>query len=382
MRNVKYILLLAVVVVIGLLHLFTPGYLTFYHDTYRRLSYFPIALGGIWFGVRGGLTLAALTSLAFIPHLLLFFGQEPATYLSELTEILLYLAAGGFIGIIAGKESRLRIKYQQLSEKLQASYQRLHEETQLLVEVEEELRVSQKLSTLGKLSASLAHEIKNPLGSIKGTAEILLDDYPAGHPKREFVEILLTESARLDASVNEVLHLFRGQTAADADVEREPLGRVLAHVVSLLRGELGKKRITLSVGDTAAVESFPVDGTKIAQILINLMLNALEALPPGGQIAVDGTGDDRGIRLRVRDNGPGVPPAVKAKLFQPFVTSKEDGAGLGLSISRKIAISYGGDLRLLDSAQGACFEIFLPHAPPAKFDAPKAPDAGPRRDER
>jgi hypothetical protein len=87
MEKFKYTSLVLVVIGIGLLHFFTPGHLVFYHDTYRRLSYFPIALGGIWYGVWGGVSLALLTSIAFIPHLLIFFGEEPATYLSELTEI-------------------------------------------------------------------------------------------------------------------------------------------------------------------------------------------------------------------------------------------------------------------------------------------------------
>ena len=108
MKKYLFIFLVLIVIGIGLLHFFTPGYQVFYHDTYRRLSYFPIVIGAIWFGVSGGLVLAVLTSIAFIPHLLLYIGKEPQTYLSELTEIILYLLAGGVVGLIAGKESRLR----------------------------------------------------------------------------------------------------------------------------------------------------------------------------------------------------------------------------------------------------------------------------------
>ena len=93
MRKILFAILVLVVIAIGLLHFLTPGYLIFYHDMYRRLSYFPIVLGAIWFGVWGGLALAVMSSIAFIPHVLLYIGQETGTYLSELTEIIACLIA-------------------------------------------------------------------------------------------------------------------------------------------------------------------------------------------------------------------------------------------------------------------------------------------------
>lgn len=360
MKNFRYPILILIVIGIGLLHYFTPGYLIFYHDTYRRLSYFPIALGGIWFGVKGGLSLAALTSIAFIPHLLIFMGKGLETYLSELTEIILYLAAGTLVGMIAGKESRLRKKYKLLSEKLKRSYRRLHKETELLLEVEEQLRVSQKLSTLGQVSSSLAHEIKNPLGSIKGSAEILRDDYPEGHPKREFVDIIFSETARLDNSVNEVLSIFRGSQAPENNIKKEPLSGVLKRLIRFMEGKLASRNIRLSGHGFDTVSEVQVAGEKIFQIFINLILNAADALSQDGEIIFTAHLDKDGARVVVRDNGPGVSSELRGKIFEPFVTGKEEGTGLGLFISRKIAESYGGDVRLMDSEQGTCFEVLLP----------------------
>ena len=175
MRRILFAILVLVVIGIGVLHFVTPGYQIFYHDMYRRLSYFPIVLGAIWFGVWGGLMLAVMSSIAFIPHVLLYIGEGAGTYLSELTEIILYLAAGTVTGIIAGKESSLRQRYKDLSEKLEKSYDKLHRETQLLLEVEEQLSAAQKLSALGQLSASLAHEIKNPLNFVNNFSEVSVD---------------------------------------------------------------------------------------------------------------------------------------------------------------------------------------------------------------
>ena len=133
---IVFFLLLASVAAIGLLHALTPGHLSLYHDTYRRLSYFPIAIGAVVFGLWGGVSLAVLSCLAFVPHLFLFWARGPEAYYSELSEIAFYLAAGIVIGLISSRENRLREKYKALSEKLAASYERLHEQASRLLEAE------------------------------------------------------------------------------------------------------------------------------------------------------------------------------------------------------------------------------------------------------
>jgi len=362
-RKILFIFLVLIVLGIGALHLFTPGYMIFYHDMFRRLSYFPIVLGAIWFGVWGGLTLAILSSIAFIPHVLLYIGDSAGTYLSELTEIILYIAAGTVTGIIAGRESRLRKRYMELSGQLEKSYDKLHRETQLLLEVEEQLSAAQKLSALGQLSASLAHEIKNPLSSIKGTAEILLDEFPYGHPKREFVEILLKETTRLNNTVEEVLAFSRRGVSdkGKGKNETEPLSQVIDRVTSLLASQVKKKSIKLTVTDWEEGKTFPVAGEKLSQVFLNIILNSIDAVPAKGAITITAEKQDGGYAVIVKDNGPGIPDELKKKIFDPFYSTKDGGTGLGLSISKKIVESYGGSLTLSDSEEGgACFTVYLP----------------------
>ncbi len=360
MRRVLLFLLLVLIVLgIGLLHFITPGYYIFYHDTYRRISYLPIVVGAVLFGLRGGLTLAILASIAFIPHLLLFIGKAPETYLSELTEVVLYLAAGIVTGIIAGREAKLRAQYKLLSEKLERSYSQLHNETEQLLEAEEHLAAAQKMSALGELSASLAHEIKNPLSSIRGTAEILLDDYPDDHPKREFVQILLKEATRLNATVEEVLRYSRGRPSEEEPTE--PLSAVISRVSKLLSSQLRGKAIDFALKGVEHGDDFYVAGDKLAQVFLNIILNAIDAVPQGGRITVSVAkeGEDRAVTIA--DNGPGIPDRNKAHIFEPFFSSKEGGTGLGLVISRKIIEGYGGTITVSDSeAGGARFTVFLP----------------------
>ena len=363
MRKILFAILVLVVICIGLLHFFTPAYMIFYHDMFRRLSYFPIVLGAIWFGVWGGLFFAVMSSIAFIPHVLLYIGEGVGTYLSELTEIILYLAAGTVTGIIAGRESRLRNRYKELSEKLEKSYDKLHRETQLMLEVEEQLSAAQKLSALGQLSASLAHEIKNPLSSIKGTAEILLDEFPKDHPKREFVEILLKETKRLNNTVDEVLQFSRRgmQGKKKEEIKTEPLSQVIDRVTSLLASQLQKKSIKLTVNGWEEGKDFFVASEKLSQVFLNIILNGIDAVPPRGEIIIETMKHAAGCTISVKDHGTGIADERTDKIFSAFYSTKEDGTGLGLSISKKIVESYGGTLALSDvETGGACFTVFLP----------------------
>jgi signal transduction histidine kinase len=362
MRKHLFILLVVIVIAIGMAHFFTPADLFFYHDTYRRLSYFPIVLGAIWFGFRGGVILAVLSSIFFIPHILLFIGKGPETYINELLEIFLYLAAGSVTGLIVSRQNKLREQYKALSEKLEKSYSRLHQETKLLIEVEEQLSASQKFSALGQLSASLAHEIKNPLSSIKGTAEILLDEFPEGHPKREFAQILLKETTRLNTTVEEVLQYSRGQQSEKGP--SEAASRVIHQVARLLKSQLQKKAIDLTINLSPESDAFNVDRSKMSQVFLNIILNSIDAVPNGGRIRIETERNETGLIIHIADNGPGVPAEDRERVFTPFVTGKEDGTGLGLPISRKIVERYGGSLTVTDSDMGgACFTILLPTAP-------------------
>ena len=360
MRKVLLLSLIVMVIAIGLLHFFTPGHLHFYHDTYRRLSYFPIVLGGLWFGVRGGLAMAVLSSVFFIPHVLLYIGQGPDAYLSELAEIILYLAAGLLVGGISGRQTRLREKYRQLSEKLQKSYGQLHEETAQLIEAEEQLAKAQKFSALGKMSAYLAHEIKNPLSSIKGSAEILVDEFPKEHPSREFVDILVRETGRLQSTVEDVLKFSREKGAAAESLASLP--EVAYHVAALLEGPIKEKSINLRFHGMEAGEDFPVVEGKITQVLLNIMLNSIDAVHHDeGEIHISFEQQDAGGAIEVCDNGQGIPKQYRERVFEPFYTGKADGTGLGLLISRKIVEGFGGEITVADGIDGgACFRIFLP----------------------
>ncbi len=360
MKKTIFICLLGMVAIIGMLHYLTPGYMILFHDTYRRLSYFPIAIGAILYGLPGGLIIALLSCLSFVPHLLMFWFQGPQAYYSELSEIFFYLAAGLVIGLISSRENKLREKYQQLSEKLAGSYQRLHDQATRLVQAEKKLGQARKLSSLGHVSASLAHEIKNPLASIKGAAEILADEVGPSHPKHEFIEIMRSEISRLNNSVDEVLAYCRGQQTLNKD-RLEPLVDILDKVILLLAPQIREKSIDLTCERTGATSMIQVEEAAMIQVLVNIILNAVDAVPKKGKIRICHTQEPKGCRIDVADNGPGIPSEKFEKIFESFVTFKEGGTGLGLSITRKVIERLGGTIGVgCSDMGGALFSVFLP----------------------
>ncbi len=361
-RTSNVILLSLIVVAVGLLHTFTPADKLVLHDFYRRFSYLPIVVAAILYGVRGGVIVAACTSLAFIPHLRHFYHLGPSAYLSELPEIILYFGAGIVTGSIAGREKQLRIRYQLLSRQLELSYKKLHRQAKILVEVQGQLHASQKLSALGQLSASLAHEVKNPLAAIRGAAEILADEFPEDHPKHEFTDILLKETSRLSSTVEEVLRFSRNQNPRPEAPELEALGQVLERVTRLMDSNFLEKNITLETKVSSRVANVLVDGDRMAQVFINLLLNSCEMMEQNGSIIIACKEEGGRIEIAFQDNGPGVPEADRQNIFTPFYTTRQGGTGLGLAISSRIVESYGGTLTVdsPDSGSGAVFVVSLP----------------------
>jgi len=285
---------------------------------------------------------------------------------------LFYLAAGVVIGLISSRENKLKEKYKNLSEKLAGSYKRLHKQASQLVEAQKQLGESQKLSMLGHVSASLAHEIKNPLASIKGAAEILADEVPENHPKHEFIEIMRMEISRLNHSVDDVLKYCRGQQYQNK-VRKESVEKIINRVVLLLEAGVKEKSIQVSIqiagqiagkiaGQAEARKNgFVTDEAAMIQVLMNIMINAVDAVEKNGKILIELGTYERGCLIRISDDGPGIDKSMAKKVFQSFVTFKEEGTGLGLSISKRIVESLGGKIVIEESTLGgAAFSIFLP----------------------
>jgi signal transduction histidine kinase len=230
-----------------------------------------------------------------------------------------------------------------------------------LIEAEKQLATVQRVSTLGEVTASLAHEIKNPLSSIKGTAEILMEEFPEDHPKREFAEILHKEVGRLHVTLENILDYAGGKRTRNN--ANEILSTVLQHQKKLLEPMLYSNGIEFEFKNLQYGDMFYVVGDPLRQVFMNLMINSIEVLKDSKQpkIIVEIKQSAHGYSVEVHDNGPGITPENQQKLFSPFFTTKENGTGLGLLISRKLVEGCGGTLTLKESQLGgACFSVFFP----------------------
>jgi signal transduction histidine kinase len=194
------------------------------------------------------------------------------------------------------------------------------------------------------MAAVLAHEIRNPLGSIRGTAEILKDDYPPGEPKHEFIEIQIKETERLNRVVEEFLRMARPQQKAE--MARTPLREELETIVTLTAADAGERGVVLKLSQTDTDLAVRGDGEKLRQAFLNIVINALQSTPAGGHVAIDASRTGSMCTIRCSDTGPGMDGETLARIFDPFFTTKPDGTGLGLPITKKIIEGHGGTIEV------------------------------------
>jgi two-component system sensor histidine kinase HydH len=316
------------------------------HGLHRRLCYLPILLGGLWFGLRGGLTVSVLISAAVIP--LALRQSAPFWDNQDLIEIAFYLSLGILTGFLVDRREAERAR----RERLQAS-----------------LAESRRLAALGQMAAGIAHEIRTPLGSIQGAAEILAEDFPHGHPRKPFHGILLQETRRLGAVVQDFLDLGRPISLEMAPVEA---GHALQACVESLHA-LGRERgVALKTGAPRRC-MVQADAHRLHQALTNIVRNAVQVSPGGACVEVTVTPSDGGCLFVVEDRGPGLAPGDETSVFEPFFTRRKDGTGLGLALVSQIASAHGGWVRAANrEGGGARFELWLPSARGAREEGSHA----------
>ncbi|MCM3664234.1 PAS domain S-box protein [Mesobacillus subterraneus] len=222
---------------------------------------------------------------------------------------------------------------------------------------EEMLHRQDKLAAVGQLAAGVAHEIRNPLTSMKGYAEFLqLDEKDP--QRQEFIEIILDEIDRVNNIVEEFMVLAKPKAV---ELEERNIIPIVQNVVSMLKFEARKRNVKLEFDTVEEIVQIECDENRLKQVFLNFMKNGIEAMPDGGDLRVKAEIHDENIVISIQDTGVGIPPETLKKIGEPFYTTKKNGNGLGLMVSFKIIESHNGKVYIeSEQNKGTTFKILLP----------------------
>ena len=254
-------------------------------------------------------------------------------------------------GILSDLEKRQRKKYEQTAIELETAYRQLQGSF-------EQIRMADRLSALGQLSAGMAHEIRNPLGSIKGGIEIIEEGVDEDSKKYEFIQIIKKEIHRLDRKISDFLKYARPPFP-----ERRvcAINKIVNSVIRLVEKRAEQEDIFIDAKLADGLPELLIDSEQIRQALLNIVLNAIQSIREGGRIEIETGLDEDFLCISVSDNGSGIPEENIARLFDPFFTTKDDGTGLGLSITFQLIKSHNGEVEVEQNKSGGSrFIIKLP----------------------
>ena len=262
------------------------------------------------------------------------FGAAGGTLVVGLTTSVLRDSLGGISGVVANFMDLTSVK-------------RMHEDLQ------QKLR----LAGMGRLAAGVAHEVRNPLGAIKGMAQLIQEGLPESDPRGKYAHIIEKETDRLNRVVEDLLSLAHGQT------EREPcnINALLAQAKELAKHGLGDKHAEV-LDETGEIPEVTAEAGRLVQAFLNVFLNAFEAVPDNGRVRHKTAylPESGQILIELANTGCPIPPEVKARMFEPFFTTKEKGSGLGLAVAHQIITSHGGAITAESTEEETAIRIVLP----------------------
>jgi signal transduction histidine kinase len=343
---------------ITVLHYRTLAEYAWAHDVLRRLYYLPILFAAFSGGLRGGISVSVFASLIYFPHAFLsLVARDPGDALEKGLEILLYNIVAVVAGLLVDRERREREKQERLARKLSDA---LEEQRR----IESQLIRAGRLGALGELTAGIAHEIKNPLHTMKGTAEILRDAIPSDAPERRMLDIHMEEIDRLAQTAERFLTFAR---PAPSDRRPIDLREVVQRVASLVETQARREGVTTEVSRYDGGEEPVVmgDADQLTQLLLNIAINGVQAMAGrgGGTLSFSVFPERHGGKgyfcVGLRNDGPPIPEDHRERIFDPFYTTKDGGTGLGLSICSRIADQHDGLLSVRNLPEGKGVEFAL-----------------------
>lgn len=345
---------------VGVAHWGAPAQHEWVHDVARRAFYLPLVAAGALGGLRGGLAAAVAVLAIYAPHALMGMDAgDPASSSEKLLEMVFYVVLGGTSGFLAERSERDRLQQADLARRLAKTLEEVQQRDALLAR-------ASRLESLGELTAGLAHEIRNPLHAMRSTAEILADFVPADSPARPLASAHLAEIDRLATVLGRFLDFARKKPVTFSPVLP---GDVIARVGDLVRAQAARQGTHLLVSAPLEERAVQGDVDQLVQVVLAICLNALQALGSGGSVLLDVEMEDvagHQIALRITNDGPPIPATLLDRIFDPFVSSRSQGTGLGLAVAWRIVEAHGGWIEASNQsdAGGVLFRVVLPVSAP------------------
>jgi nitrogen-specific signal transduction histidine kinase len=336
------------------------------NSNYYPIYFLPVLSAAIYFGPLVALAWTTAASLAYLSLLypaLLESEMTPEGYSILTIRVLFFYVAAILVNRFAVENRRQVQRLEDLSGKLEETNRQLRR-------AEADARRAERLAALGQLSAGLAHEIRNPLGVIKGSADMLSRKVAGSEPLvAELAGYISSEVNRLNALVVRFLDFAR---PSKLELRPERISEIVDRALDAAIASFPDAGVNIERQYAPNLPEIPVDPQLCEQVFVNLITNAFQAMQAGGGslektlhivIAPEVSNGESGVALLVEDTGPGVPPELREQIFNPFFTSKKEGVGLGLSIVAKIVDDHRGTIRLEENTpRGARFHVFFPQA--------------------
>ncbi|NIS68324.1 MAG: hypothetical protein GTO12_05025 [Proteobacteria bacterium] len=330
--KLKIAIILGAISGITLFHYLT-GINPLNHQIYGKLYYAPVVLAALWFGVTGGLSASITVALVLAAHSLADWGNNITGVWGVLLEVPILNLAGLLIGYLADRERKRKAHWNEVSQ----------------------------LASIGKTYTYLAHEIKNIAISIHGFAKLTTRRTNLSDDVMRFLGIIEKESERMERLARDALFSPDDSTVKK---ERHNFNQFLQEIISISREMAKLKGINYYSEVKEDLPSICLDSDRMKEVLLNLTQNAIHATPPGGSIVLRAFGNNGRVKVQIADTGKGVSPGSLDKIFLPFFTTKSEGMGMGLAISKKIVEAHGATIEVeSEERKGTRFTISFPVHP-------------------
>jgi signal transduction histidine kinase len=349
--------IVVLVIALAIFTWITPPHAFVLHNILHHLNILPFMLAGMIFGWRGALKTLIFATILLTPSMHRHWYREPLDAQDEIVELSTFGAAGIIAGMLADRERLQRRRVETTKLELEHVYTELR---QNIVQ----MKKSERLTAAGELAASLAHEIRNPLASIRGAAGILARRQAPEASREECLDILMLESQRLNKLLTNFLDFARPRLPRFQLTE--PVS-VIHAVVALARHADILQDVGLRQDMPDRLPEIELDAEQIKQVLLNLILNAVQATDGHGTVTLRASVIPGRLCVEVADQGPGIPPENMERIFDPFFTTKETGTGLGLAVVANIVAQHGGTLNCISNGReikGTTFRMELPFERP------------------